>query len=434
MLQQPNDFGEELRKRRLAAGMSLGELSARVNYSKAHLSKVERGIKKACWYLARLCDAALEADGELAVLVPQSSAETSTSKSSEITGDVWILRLSADGESSFTAIDRRQALAAGAAAVAGLRIGLRPSAHGLEDTSMIEGSRVLFDHFRQTAQSVEPGLVLPPVIAQSHILGQLAARAGTGARPALLRLSSRYAEYIGWLVQETGNEDGALWWTSRAVRLAAAGGDDDLAAYARVRHALITLYRGHARQTVQLAEHARTSRAAPRIRGLAAQRKAQGHALAGEYDACMRALDQARPLLAEPSEDPREPVIGSTNLADPVEMITGWCLYDLGRPQAAAEVIGTQLVRTPKRAVRTRVRYGIRQALALAAAGEIEQACAVTAGLLPDAIRVGASTVVGDLDRLDGTLRRHPTNSAVRQLAPDLARTVRGLGEGGRPV
>ncbi|MFE9701821.1 helix-turn-helix domain-containing protein [Streptomyces sp. NPDC005930] len=61
-------FGEELRKRRLEAGLSLTDLSGLVPYSKAQLNKVERGIKAHSRDLARLCDAALGADGALIAL------------------------------------------------------------------------------------------------------------------------------------------------------------------------------------------------------------------------------------------------------------------------------------------------------------------------------------------------------------------------------
>ena len=53
-----------------------------------------------------------------------------------------------------------------------------------------------------------------------------------------------------------GDDQGALWWTERAVTLAAAGGDHDLAAYALVRRALVTLYHGDGPRTVGLAQQA----------------------------------------------------------------------------------------------------------------------------------------------------------------------------------
>ncbi|MEW1774422.1 helix-turn-helix transcriptional regulator [Streptomyces sp. NPDC086777] len=64
----------ELRKRRLEAGLSLTALSGSVHYSKAQLSKVERGLKAPSRDLARLCDADLGAGGALlSLLVPETT-------------------------------------------------------------------------------------------------------------------------------------------------------------------------------------------------------------------------------------------------------------------------------------------------------------------------------------------------------------------------
>ncbi|MEU6348730.1 helix-turn-helix domain-containing protein [Streptomyces sp. NPDC047072] len=63
------EFAEALRLRRKAAGLSLGELSRRVNYSKSYLSRVENGGRQPGPALARECDTALHAEGELLALL-----------------------------------------------------------------------------------------------------------------------------------------------------------------------------------------------------------------------------------------------------------------------------------------------------------------------------------------------------------------------------
>ena len=143
--------------------------------------------------------------------------------------------------------------------------------------------------------------------------------------------------------------------------------------------------------------------------------------MAGDYDACMRCLDRARSLLAQHIQDVDAPVIGTTNLSDSVAMITGWCLYDLGRPGEAAEILDTQLARVSPQALRTQVRYGVRRALAHAADGEVDHACELTGRLLGDAVTVCSSTIAADLRALARTLARHPRHPAVRDLAPELA-------------
>ncbi|MEV8548060.1 DNA-binding protein [Streptomyces sp. NPDC051572] len=249
----------------------------------------------------------------------------------------------------------------------------------------------------------------------------MSAHADSRARQELLVLGSRYAEYVGWLMQETGDEQAALWWTQRAVDLAAAGGDRALAGYALVRRGLVTLYQDDAEQTVALARRAQSGTLPPQIRGLAAQREAQGHALAGDGDACLRALDRARTLLARQEGEGEAPVIGSMHLPDSVGMIAGWCLFDLGRMRKAAEELDRQLALVSPDAVRTQVRYGVRRALAYASHGEIDHACALAAPLLEGVMAVQSATVTIDLRRLSRVLARYSGHTLVRRLEPRLA-------------
>ncbi|MFK4106983.1 helix-turn-helix domain-containing protein [Streptomyces sp. NPDC019531] len=421
MLLPSSEFGEELRKRRLGAGLSLTALSAVVHYSKAQLSKVERGIKAPSRDLARLCDAALHAGGALiALAAPPVTDVPKEPAPYEANEEEWVMRLSPDGSSEFTPVGRRQVVSAGAASLMSWRTGgRRVSPTG--GVGMLDASRSLFTHYRRLGQNVEPGFLLPGLIAQTHTLRELSEHVDSRTRQELLALGSRYAEYVGWLVQETGDEQAALWWTQRAVDLAAAGGDRALAGYALVRRALVTLYQDDAEQTVALARRAQSGTLPPRIRGLAAQREAQGHALAGDGDACMRALDRARTLLGRQEGEGEAPVIGSMHLPDSVGMITGWCLFDLGQMRKAAEELDRQLALVSPDAVRTQVRYGIRRALAYASHGEIDHACALAATLLDGVVAVRSATVTIDLRRLSRVLARHRGHAAVRQLGPRLA-------------
>ena len=426
MPQPSTVFGEELRRRRLEAGLSLTSLSAAVHYSKAQLSKVERGLKAPSRDLARLCDAALRADGALIALVTLPASDTSDGPVPRgIDEEEWMMQLSPDGSSWFQPVGRRQVVSAGAASLMRWSTGDQGAVSTAAGGGMLEASRSLFTHYRRLGQNIEPGFLLPGLIAQTHTLRELSAHTDSHTRQELLALGARYAEYVGWLVQETGDEQAALWWTQRAVDLAAAGGDRALAGYALVRRALITLYQDDAEQTVALARRAQSGTLPPRVRGLAAQREAQGHALAGDRGACLRALDRARQFLARQDGDGDAPVIGSMHLPDSVGMVTGWCLLDLGRPREAAEELDRQLAQVSPGAVRTQVRYGVRRALAHASDGQIDQACALTAPLLDGVAAVRSATVTIDLRRLTRVLGRHSEHPSVRQLAPRLGTLAR---------
>ncbi|MFJ7270946.1 helix-turn-helix domain-containing protein [Streptomyces sp. NPDC099050] len=64
-------FPAQLRRLRVQRGLSLGELARRTHYSKGYLSKIETGAKPVTLDVARSCDRALGAEGELLGLVPE---------------------------------------------------------------------------------------------------------------------------------------------------------------------------------------------------------------------------------------------------------------------------------------------------------------------------------------------------------------------------
>ncbi|MFE7129677.1 hypothetical protein ACFVIM_02335 [Streptomyces sp. NPDC057638] len=117
-------------------------------------------------------------------------------------------------------------------------------------------------------------------------------------------------------------------------------------------------------------------------------------------------------------------MIGSAHLPDSVSMVTGWCLHDLGRPKAAAEALDRECARIPAVALRTQTRYGMRRALAHAAAGEIEHSCEIAGRLLDTVVAVPSATVNADVRRLARELARFRANRAVRDLQPTLAQVL----------
>jgi transcriptional regulator with XRE-family HTH domain len=173
------DFGRELRRRRIAAGLSLQQLGQRVHYSKSQLSKVERGLKRPTAELARLCDSALGAGGELTrlVAVPRPQPPSPNSGNDD---EVWLMQLRKDGSGSFQRLRRRDLIAAGAASVLTLQTSVPQSAlPRLEGTeAVVDASRLLFGQLRRLGQAAGAAHVLPPLIAQTHSLEQLAVASG----------------------------------------------------------------------------------------------------------------------------------------------------------------------------------------------------------------------------------------------------------------
>ncbi|GAB3902738.1 hypothetical protein GCM10029964_093650 [Kibdelosporangium lantanae] len=414
-------FGPRLRALRVERGISLSELARRIYYSKGHVSRIETGAQQPSVEFVRKCDAELDAGGALVALV---SAASSAERAEPAHGEeeVWMMTMEPNGSASFTPVGRRQLLLGGTAILAGLRVSAAPPVTPLNAGDQMTHHRTLFEAARGLGQVAPPAAVLPMLVSQAQALRLLAKNADSRTSAEAAVLTARTAEFAGWMAQESGDVAAAVWWTTKAARVAAEAGDEHTGSYALVRRALIALYEDDGPTTIDLARQAQAGKRTPaRILGLAAQREAQGHAIVGDYSACMRALDRAGHLLRDKNDLPPGPVIGTTHVSDPVAIVTGWCLYDLGRPAEAAEVLDREIARIPITAVRARARFGARQALAHAAAGELERACELAKPILDQVVTIGSATIHADVDKLAAMLRRRNTHPAVRALEPALS-------------
>ena len=90
-----------------------------------------------------------------------------------------------------------------------------------------------------------------------------------------------------------------------------------------------------------------------------------------------------------------------------------------------AAVLDKEIARIPANARRARTRFTARLALAYAAAGEVDHACALTRGLPPDAHDVGSATIRHDLRQLASMFRRWHSHASVRDVQPGLDHLLR---------
>ena len=378
--------GVLLRRYRQAGGLTLGELARRVHYTIGYLSKVENGVKPLTRDLAARCDAVLGTGGRL---VPRLAEERPAEPLAPLR-DEW------PGEPAD-----------------------EPGMPSVAEPAVVPLLRRMFEQTRELGHRYSPALVIPGLATQVRTLRALAGRCPEpGVRVELLLLAAHCAEYAGWMAQEDGDDRAALRWTRSAARLAGEAGDGSLPVYALLRQADITLYRADAGTTVELAGRVHDTRDAPPwLRALAAQRMAQGHALGGDLDGFRRALDRAAELAGRSAGGE----LGTRSLPDPAGIVEAWALFDLGRPAEAAALLDRTVPAILPDARRSRARYGIRRALAHAAAGEVERACALAAEVLPDVVAVDSATIRLDLRHLRDTLLRWRRVQCVVDLQPDLS-------------
>ncbi|MGW3786416.1 helix-turn-helix domain-containing protein [Micromonospora chokoriensis] len=426
-----HNFGIELRRRRVALEHSLSDLARGINYTKGYLSRIESGQKRPSLEVARLCDAFLAADGALLQLVsPRPATEAGDEPGLDRRDEGLTIHTRPDGSGEFQAISRRALFASGTVAMMSWSAG-PPSPR--PPVEFVEGGlapyRRQLVNLRALGQTGPPGEVFPQVAAVASALRGRGERASGFDREQTFFLAARFAEYAGWMAQENGDDSTSTWWTKLAVDLAEAGDDSDMTAYALVRAAEIALYR-HDAVGVLASGHAALAQAAgTRVRAFAWQRIAQGHALAGDETACLRALDQAEELVDAMSGDSVGGLpLGSSSVRSPLPFVRGWCLLDLGKPAKAAEALIPEFEAVPLEAFRVRARYGARLALALASVRQLDHACAVADRTITAAHLVDSATVRVDLRLLKRTLGRWRDAPEVRRVNQGLTLVLQSGG------
>jgi hypothetical protein len=395
-MDRSREFGNELRSRRLAAGFSLSAFADKIYYSKGYLSRVENGEQRPGAALARSCDRALAAGGALIRL--QASAD----REPESPAAVLVPPPSVEP----VAVRRDYAAAA---QVVDLQILF---SEGLE-------------HVRRKGHRFSPRLVLPGLLREVEALSGIAAETRDPVAAASLRgLVARQQEYAGWMFQEDGDARTAVEWTRAAGRTAVAAGDRPFELWTLIRRAEIALYAQDDAAVIALCDQvAAANQDDDSLGAITARVSAQGHALAGDRSAAFAALDRCAELSARSAAG--SAAYGTTSLADPIAMITGWVLAELGDVAAAVEILGRQVPRIPATSVRSRARFGTREALAYALMGELDEACALTRSLLEAVEQTASATVAEDLRRLGRSLNRWSADRRVAALLPDLRAAAR---------
>ncbi|NUP51904.1 MAG: transcriptional regulator, partial [Catenulispora sp.] len=294
--------------------------------------------------------------------------------------------------------------------------------------------QALLGTLRDVGRATGPRAVAEPLRASARVLRDAAGQVDGEPARRLWLLAARFAEYAGWMAQEAGNDVAALRWTRTAVQWAQAGGDASMDAYALVRRALMAQHRGDAAAVVEFARRAGDSPVASgSVRVFAARREAAGHALLGDHDACMRALQRSREELERLSE--RESFgWGPRADLETSALIEASCLLGLGRYESAADLFDgldrlstTTDSGTGAGSGNSHTRFALRRATALLGCGAVEQACAAVGELLPAVGRLDSATIRADLATFLRLAAGHADRGAVRELTAQAKPVLPGL-------
>jgi tetratricopeptide (TPR) repeat protein len=284
----------------------------------------------------------------------------------------FLLRLAA--AAGVTALDP----GLGGSTAAGLAGALEES--GTPQTAQIEAAvgylRRVFNEFDAADWLLGPQLQLPTVASHFELVERLLKVAGGRSRADLFALRTRYAEFAGWLHQDSGHWSAAVWWTERALSSAQETGDGLMASYVLVKKSQQAEADGDVRLAIAFARAAQSNTSlTATVRAVALQQEAQGLALQGEAEECQRKLDQALELSARASEADQD---GPARYCIPefVEISRAGCWMKMGRPRQAIDVYERQLARLPAHHYRDRGVYLGQLATAYAMHGEPDAAVA----------------------------------------------------------
>ncbi|MQS12208.1 hypothetical protein F7Q99_07845 [Streptomyces kaniharaensis] len=275
---------------------------------------------------------------------------------------------------------------------------------------------------------------LDSVTRHVQLLDRLQQNAGGHARDELLTIGARTAEFLGWLNQDLGDFDQALYWSDRAMEWAQETGDDVMAAYVLFRKSNQATARRNAQQAVSLARAAqRSAGATPRIRALAAQQEAQGHALMGNQRFAQTKFDEAHERADTPDDSHADDALDLAYCTPTyIEMQRANCLIELGDPHTAVGMFEAELRVLPPIYRNDQGVYLSRLARAYAISGEPEQAAAAADRALSIAIDTESARAMSELSAAGKALQRW---SAVPEVATFTGRlTLMSSKEPSRPL
>jgi tetratricopeptide (TPR) repeat protein len=453
-------WGAELRARRERQGKSLAALAREVHCDASYLAKIERAERPAPEALVRQLDHAARAEGTLirlwelidagqgqqVIMAATTAQDVANSRGHVANGavdvvpvqrsqapletgdDVVVPARTSDGRIIFVAVSRRHFLSGlGAGVVAGIA---GPSSANVAPVALPNHDVNPLAHFKQMRRVLIDSdnilgarRVLPTVQEQIKVMQRLRQNSRGVDHQELLGLQTQYAELAGWLSQDLGDHQAAVYWTDRALTWSHQARDPDLSTYVMARKSQLA---GDMRDTMEAIDTADAARhmAQPgsRLAAVAATYSAHGHALAGDLVASERSYEDALRLLDEVQPNP-----GSSwgVWLDPayIAVQRARSLAELGQHEQAAEGFRVAIAALPEGYRRDQGVYLARQALAVAGTRDAEQAATLGLHALAIGTDTGSGRILSELARLDNSLARWaavPEVATFRQAMSDV--------------
>jgi tetratricopeptide (TPR) repeat protein len=250
---------------------------------------------------------------------------------------------------------------------------------------------------------------------QLRLVESLLSRARDKDRKQLLYVGARYAEFAGWIYQDSGALNSAMQMSSVALDFAQEMGDDTLCSYILMRRSNIASDARRPELALKLADAAlnEATNLPPRYRAVALRQRAHAFAQLNQLDDCTRTLELAFKF-ADRSVD-SEKDLAQYCTPEYVEMEAAHCWIELGQADRAIGTLQHSLVQW-KPEYRRDLRLCLaRLAVAHASSGQIENAVIVADRSLEIALDTKSFRTEDQLSRIPSILIAHGAEDEARR-------------------
>ncbi|GLZ35168.1 hypothetical protein Lesp02_73550 [Lentzea sp. NBRC 105346] len=244
-----------------------------------------------------------------------------------------------------------------------------------------------------------PAALKPTVRELCEFTDRLRRSASGEFRRQLLAVGAVYAEFYGWLHEQTHDLREATYWTTQALQQAQAADDPDAIAYATVRMAeLAALEEDNDRVMGLLRAAKQTSGVSPVVRAMLLRQEASALSRAGDRS-CMNTLDEAKKLVGNRQmSNADEYEIGYCFTERHLDVQRGACLLRLGELDEA--IIHYEHLRWGNVCQWERGVHTAKLAVAHAFAGDLEQTVLIASEALELARSTGSTVITRELRAL----------------------------------
>ena len=280
--------------------------------------------------------------------------------------------------------------------------------------AVISSLRMVLETNVQADARIGPPYLILAVQGQLPVMEQICRITRGSDHEDALRLGSQFTEFCGWLYQDSGDYQCAMYWTDRSLEYAAELDDRRVISYVLMRKSNIATESGQPGHGLGLANAAlkQDQQLTPRLRAVALRQRANAYAMLGEPASFVQDIEDAL-VQATQGVHQAEGDLAPYCTPSYVEMEAGASWVRLNAADSAIPVFEDSRAQwNSAEQVRDRALCLARLATAYATAGEPGQACAVIAELIAIADGLGSARVTAQITELRAALtpwRRTPT-------------------------